>query len=323
MKGGDIDANVPWHFEFGTLFNKTTDVLRIDPADIHMPGGGFLTDGPSLQYALDFILNYKFIFDLDYDVPVLPRGDLISLSEQDNLTENIIDYDSDTSSPISLNFWNNALTATLAWPNLQVAGTETAPGSGVYKGKDESNNAFNLNLDVDQAIANLFFGGKNPFDVSIEVSLVDLGGGVNVQLIDADVAGGLNFLQDFLLDAGNINAVWALENGSTVPFVFGTPTTIQHASTIDTDHDNKVEGDVSLDLVDSTLKNKTDLGLNVGWSFDIVKGSWWYDALVDADSVSIGPLVHYGEDRMPVFDTNLFSDTIGVSFGPESMSLYA
>lgn len=324
FEGGDIDAQIPWQFNFKTLFNKTTDALRVDPSDTLTAGGNFLTDGPSLQYGLDFILNYKLAYDLNYDIAGV-TGDISSNTWTGNHTQNIINYDSETSAPVNINLWNNALTATLAWPNLQVAGTETSPASGVYDGNGASNNAFNLNLDVDQALANLFFGGANPFDISVEVDILGVGGGVSAEIIDADVAAGLNFLQDFKLTAGSIDATLNLEDGSSVPVNFGSPISFANASAIDAagNNDGIVEGIINMDLVGSTLKNDTNLGLNVGWNFDILKGTWWYNAVVDSDSGTWGPVVDLGQNMIPVWDTNIFSAIVGVNFGPDSMGLSA
>jgi len=46
-----------------------------------------------------------------------------------------------------------------------------------------------------------------------------------------------------------------------------------------------------MDLVGSTLSNDTDLGINAGWNFDLLKGSAGYDFLVHSDDVDFGPLL--------------------------------
>jgi len=53
----------------------------------------------------------------------------------------------------------------------------------------------------------------------LSVDLVVAGG--SFELLDADVLAGLNFLQDFLLDAGTIAATLNWEDGSISNFTFG------------------------------------------------------------------------------------------------------
>lgn len=324
FEGGDIDAHVPWQFDFGTFYNKTTDNLLIETGSMLTAGGGFQTDGPSLDYLLDFVLEYALGADVDfyfdYGVGAIDEN-LFSVNLSGDHSTNIIDYHSDTDPGLNLNFWNNALTVTLAWPNLQVNGTETVPASGIYTGDGASNNALNINLDVDQAVANIFFGGVNPFDFSVDLLVV----GGTLELLDADVAAGLNFLQDFELTAGNIDANLVFEDGSSMPFIFGADIELENASLIDVggDGDGFVEAVVDLQLLNSTLENDTDLGFNVGWNLDFIKGSWWYDVGVASGSDNWGPVIDLGEDQIPVFDADIFYDTVGVAFAGESLDLFA
>ena len=207
----------------------------------------------------------------------------------------------------------------LAWPNLEVSGTETS--SGIYEGDGASNNALQLDLDIDQALADIFFGGVNPFDLSVD--LVVAGG--SFELLDADVLAGLNFLQDFLLDAGTIAATLNWEDGSISNFTFGDELNFTNASDIDTggDGDGLVEFTVGLDLVGSTLANDTDLGFNVGWNLDLFKGTWWYDVLVDSDSGNWGPLVDLGQNQIPVAEIDVFNATVGVAFAGQNLDIFA
>jgi hypothetical protein len=183
-----------------------------------------------------------------------------------------------------------------------------------------------LNLDIDQALADIFFKGVNPFDLSVDLGVA----GGSLELLDADVAAGLNFLQKFLLNAGTIDATLNWENGTTSSFTFGDKLTFANASAIDAggNQNGQVEFTVDLDLVNSTLANQTDLGFNVGWNFDLAEGTWWYGIDLGAlgsvgDSGSFGPFVDLGQDQIPVASIPVFIDTVGVAFGGESLSLFA
>ncbi len=324
FEGGDIDADIPWQFDFDTIYNKTTDVLVIDTNATLLGGGFFQTDGPSLDYMLDFIFNYSLQANVDLVVDLGVDSideNLFSINTANNYSTSIINYHSDTSPPINFTLPDplGSISVELAWPNLEVSGTETS--SGIYEGDGASNNALQLDLDIDQALADIFFGGVNPFDLSVD--LVVAGG--SFELLDADVLAGLNFLQDFLLDAGTIAATLNWEDGSISNFTFGDELNFTNASDIDTggDGDGLVEFTVGLDLVGSTLANDTDLGFNVGWNLDLFKGTWWYDVLVDSDSGNWGPLVDLGQNQIPVAEIDVFNATVGVAFAGQNLDIFA
>lgn len=328
FEGGDIDAEIPWQFDFDTIYNKTTDVLQISTSAMILGGGNFQTDGPSLDYLLDFIFEFYASADVDLYIDLEPLGTVdeglfdITVGPE-AYSANIIDYDSDTSAPIDFTLPDplGSISVELAWPNLEVSGTEAVPGSGIYAGNGASNNALQLDLDIDQALADIFFGGVNPFDLSVDLGVA----GGSLELLDADVLAGLNFLQGFLLDAGTIDATLDWEDGTSTSFNFGDVLNFTNASNIDAggDGDGLVEFTVGLDLVDSTLDNDTDLGFNVGWNLDLIQGGWWYDIVVASDSGNWGPLVNLGENYIPVADLDVFSDTVGVAFGVQSVDIFA
>ena len=324
FEGGDIDADIPWQFDFDTFYNKTTDVLVIETYAEILNGGFFQTDGPSLEYMLDFIFNYDVFVDVDIEIDFALAEideDLFTINSNNDFQTNIIDFDSDTSDPLNFTLPDplGSIDVTLAWPNLEVSGTQTS--LGIYEGDGFSNNALNVNLDIDQAFADVFFGGVNPFNLNVDLTVA----GGTLELLDADVAAGLNFLQDFLLTAGNIDAILEFEDGSSQIFTFGDELIFNDASDIDAggDGDGLVEFEVVLDLVNSTLANDTDLGFNVGWNLDLFQGGWWYDIAVYDDSGSWGPAVDLGEDQIPVADIDVFSEIVGVAFGVENFDIFA
>lgn len=327
FEGGNIDATIPWQIDIDTGFNLTTDVLTLDTSAVLLGGGSFLTDGPSLEYMLDFIFNYSLNADVDIVVnlpspfPDINQG-LFNISPAANNTINIVDYDSDTAGGLAFDF-PFGITATLAWPNLEVTGTETAT-PGTYSGNGASNNALNINLDIDQALADIFLGGVNPFDLSVSAGVA----GATLELVDVDVSAGLNFLQEFMLQAGTLEATLVFENGSEFDFTFGDELVFNFASTLDVDNDGDIEFEVVMDLVDSMYANDTNLGFNVGWNFDLVKGTWFYGIDLGilgsiGDNGTYGPLVDLGQNMIPVADIDIFDAQFELDFAPETIDLFA
>lgn len=319
FEGGDIDASIPWQLDFETNFNRTTNVLTLDTDASLLYGGSFQTAGPSLEYVLDFFLQYDFYADVDVNYGI-DTANLFTIDwdNGDGYTLNIIDYDSTDEEGLSIDL-PFGITATLAWPNLEVDGAETSLGT--YEGDGASNNALDINLDIDQAIAEIFlepYGIPNPFDLSVDIGIA----GGSLELLDADVNAGLNFLQDFMLQSGDLDATLNFEDGSSTSFTFGDELTFDFASTLDVDNDGVVEFEVALELIGSTLNNDTDLGFNIGYNFDILKGDAWYDLWLVSDSVEFGPLVDLG-DSFPIASIDVFETTVGVNFEEESVDLFA
>jgi len=333
FEGGDIDAEIPWELNFDTSFNHTTDVLTIGTQADVITGGFFNTDGPSLSYMLDFIFEYDLgaSIDVGIDFGEVAGFSLGGVHENlfnerftDGYSTNIVDFNSD-GGPFVAEF-PLGITGTLAWPQLEVAGSESS--LGIYQGTDSSNNVVDIAMDVDTALAELFFGGVNPFEIP-DVNLGVAGG--SLDLLDLGVNAGLNFIQDFILSAGTLDATLMLENGMTSDFTFGDELTFASASALDEDHDGVVEFDIELNLVDSTLANDTDLGFNVGWNFDLIQGDWWYDFSITVlgddygwkDSDDFGPLVPLGDPSIPLADVDVFTDIVGVNFGAQSIDIFA
>ncbi len=238
FEGGDIDAEIPWRVNFQTDYNRTTDVLTLDTSAFLLGGGSFNTVGPSLEYELDFVFNYdvdtdvRLVVDfgsIDFEVVEFDLGSLsktiFNFDKSANYTTNLIDYDSVTSGGLSVDF-PYGITGTIEWPNLVVNSTENSPGS--YSGNGASNNALNVNLDIDQALADIFLGGKNPFDLSANLGVA----GGYLETLDVDVAAGFNFLQAFQLNAGNLAGTVIFEDNSTMDFNFGDELIFTSASVL-------------------------------------------------------------------------------------------
>ncbi len=103
-------------------------------------------------------------------------------------------------------------------------GSESLPG--LFTSDGASNNFLELGLDVDQALADIFLGGVNPFDVGFDIGVA----WGNAELLDLDLSGGLNFLQSFAMDEQGLSGVLLFEDGSQQAFTFGSDILLQNAS---------------------------------------------------------------------------------------------
>lgn len=361
FEGGDIDAEIPWQLDFETNFNRTTDFLTIKTDATLLPGGLFTTDGPSLEYQLDFIFDYYLNASLNawLDIgAVIPIDDFrASLFNTGPISGdnqfNLIDYDSDLSAPLVLKLPTDLLgisdygiSAELAWPNLEVAGAETESSViGNYYGSGASNNFFQVNLDVDQfawdvytaqlsaaakAAGNTAFTAPpNPFDLKtgyIDDIKTDWVGG-KLEMLDIDVNAGLNFVQNFLLQTGALESNLVFEDGSKQQFTFGDELLFSNASILDFNGDGDVDFTVEVDLVDTMLFNNTDLGFNLGYNLDILKGSVYAQIPgIGGVDIAVGPLLDVDAltgSTIPVASIDVFNSTVGIIFEQQSVNLYA
>ena len=310
--GGQIDADVPWDLDFETSYNRTTDVLAIGTGAALAAGGSFVTAGPELTYDLDFLfdvyLNARVGVYVDLEVTSIDET-LFNPTVDIDQTLALIDFDSTTSPSFTLDF-PYGISGTLEWPNLEVSGIEGALGS--YSGSGSSNNFITVNLDADQLAADVLLGGANPFDLSADLGVA----GGSLELVDVDVFAGLNFLQNFTLQAGGLSSTMIFEDGSSRAFNFGDELIFTDASGLDANNDGNIDFTINMSLPNSSVTNDTDLGFNVGYNFDLLKGGWWYDVAVASDSGSFGPFVDLG-GSVPVASVDVYSNTYGLAFEGE------
>ena len=314
LEGGSVDAVVPYDVSVDVFYNITTDQLELDPAVALAAGGFFQTDGPSLEYSLDLL----FILALGATVEI---ADIEVFNPSINVNETVplIDYDSETSPPIEIGDEDDALSATLAWPNVDVSSTDD--GGGDYSGNAASNNVLELNLDVDQTIADLFLGGGNPFDLGFDTFSEFFGTGVkaNLELLDLDLTAGLNFLQDFELDAGAIEADIVFEDGSTFDFDLSSPTLYNNASAFDSNGDGTIDFDLEFEMAGATFSNDTDLNLNVGYNLSLLEGSFKAGILGIVEEGSFGPVFETG-DTADVAQFDVFEDEFALNLTGDDLS---
>ena len=160
-----------------------------------------------------------------------------------------------------------------AWPNLDTS--SAASSTNVVTSAGASNNFFGIGLDVDDLLFTIL-KLPNPFDVGFDFEVV----WGNVEVLDLDLSAGLNFLQDFAMTVSSLTGVIEFEDGTTNTFNFNDDITLTNASSYDADGDGEIEFELTL-APNASLQNDTDLGVNLGFQFDVVKASGGYDFVVD------------------------------------------
>jgi hypothetical protein len=148
-----------------------------------------------------------------------------------------------------------------------------------------------VNLDVDLiALALAVLGiSPNPLDLGF------------VDLLSLNVNGGVDLTQHFdlnsVLKAQDASII--LEDGSSLPFAFGSPLPIiPNASSHDANHDGKIDFGLHL-TPDATLQNETALGFHVGADLTLFDmGDVW-------GGISLGGDLPLGE--IPIYTPDAFA----------------
>lgn len=306
--GGSIDASAPYGITIDTSYNHTTDVLLIESAaDLLSSGVNFTTSGPNGSYILDFIFNYAISASLGIDYE-LDTATLVSFGSSGNYSVNILSIESEN---IGISFdFDYGLSITLAWPNLDT--TSVVTSETVFSSSGSSNNFLQFGVDLDQAFADIFLKGANPFDVSIDISVAD----GNVQLLDVDLSAGMNFLQEFAMALGTLGGTLLFENGTAMGWNFND-IMIANASSYDADGDGLIEFGLMLDQA-ATLTNETGLGFNMGYSVALLQASGSYDVVVDSGDWSFGPVWSTGQ-TFPLASIGLYNATFGLDFASQTI----
>ena len=244
---GDIQATLPYNITIDTSYNVTTDSLLIDPTAVLDPSAFFETHGPGGTYKLDFVCLAELSAFLHNPIKDLDK------SVSADLGFNLLNIDTDTFNK-SVDIPpppNTVTTVTLNWPKVDTNG---APVDADTLHSDGTSPDI-VHLDVDViALACAVLGIPNPLDLGF------------VKLLGLNVDGGVDVAQHFdlnsVLKAQNASIV--LEDGSSLPFAFGSPLPIiPNASSHDANHDGQIDFGLHL-TPDATLDNETDIGFHVG-----------------------------------------------------------
>jgi hypothetical protein len=158
------------------------------------------------------------------------------------------------------------LSISFDWPHLSVQQDDQS--GNVVSGDGASNNFIQLNWDVDFGVAQIF-----PLFAPIEAVLdPDPLDPDNFEILDLDVSGGANFLQNFVLEALGIGGTLTFENGDQKTFLPGQDIPIiPNASSLDgPDEGTTIEVALSL-TPDVTLQNTTSIGFNIGGQLGLLK----------------------------------------------------
>ena len=284
-----------------------------------MTGASFNTIGPTGSYVLDFIYDILLNACAGVDIDLGELGSITRVGQPRHDRHrtgllNVLDLDSDTlGGTIEFPPPLDAFSVNFAWPNITTSGTfppnpVTADGA--------SNNFLELVLDVDTLVTQLL-GIPNVFDpprLTAGPFFAD------IDLLDVDVIGGLNFLQDFALELGDLTGILTFEDGSSQLFHIGDSLLINDASLIDAGGDDDGLVEFQFDVVPTaTLHNQTDLGFNIGVEVSLLSVELGYDIEIASDSTTLGPLANFGATA-PVGDINVFNSTFGLNFGQKIYS---
>jgi Bacterial Ig domain len=254
---GDIEATLPYNITIDTSYNVTTDSLLIDPTAVLDPSAFFETHGPGGSYSLDFV------FDATLSAFFHPLvGPNLDETVSADLGFNIFEIDSaEFTKTIDLPPVNPVATLTLNWPHS--VGESTLETNGAPVDADtlhsDGTSLDIVNLDVDViALALAVLGiSPNPLDLGF------------VDLVELNVNGGVALAQHFDLNSV-LDASLTLEDGTALPFEFGSPLPIiQNVSSHDANHDGTVGLGLHL-TPDATLHNNTALDFHVGGDIGIL-----------------------------------------------------
>ncbi len=148
---------MPVQVQVDTTFNRTTDTLLIDPSIAIAPGAHFQTTGPEGHFNIDLVFSL-----LGRAFVELATADLYNDSFNLTYSNNLFEFGSALADK-NVNQFQGSLVASIAWPHLNVSGTDTGSGA--------SNPFFTATIDVDDVVFTALLGAGNASGVhDIETS---------------------------------------------------------------------------------------------------------------------------------------------------------
>jgi hypothetical protein len=295
LDGGGIDASIPIDVTVDSTYNHTTDAIYIDSSMALGSDGSFNTTGPEGHLKIDALLSY--LLEAHIGGITVPDADFGPYSLDKDWS--IVDLDT-SSDPFTLPIVPG-LELTAEWPHISV---DNDPG--LLSGSGFSNDMLALNLDIDQIISNIFFGGADPLDS--DPTTED-----NFEVADLDLVGGLRLLQDFAIGLNSGQTVdLVLEDSTHIPLTIGTGLWITDASSHDLDHNGVVTFSFDLDP-DVQLTNSTSIDIDLSAQAAILRNIPVIDYTV------------YEDNNIPIADVpiEVYNNTFGLNgVGSQEVSFF-
>lgn len=305
FEGGEIDASAVFDLTIDTLYNKTTDVLLFT-ADSVLKDLDFTTEGPDGSYALDLIFEFMAsVYGSVGGIEIFNEstGQLKLRENLFTLTSDELEYEQDLGAGFSITF---------AWPTVD--STSGPLFGGTANATGTSNNFLELGLDVDDLIFTL---AKLPNPLGIDFNYLAPVVGGTADIVDLDLSAGLNFIQNFALTINSLAGLLTWEDGSSQAFSFDTDIQLLNASSKDANRDGSIGYTLTL-TPNADLLNDTELGINFGYEFGVLKFSGYYNILVDEGTFEKGPVFGV-DDTFELGSIDLYSTEFAVNFGSENV----
>jgi Ca2+-binding RTX toxin-like protein len=282
LNGGELEADIPVEVVFTAPRQvEQGEIFNVGSAFTVDGGATFETDGPSVQFGLDFVLDIAAELLLDIfggEIPLFDfdTADLLGTGTLGEPGFNIFDVSPGDTFEIPLPAGS---TLDLTNPDFATLGMPTNPPSNTHLEGMDTEELADLTLDIDGALSALIpafppLGGGESFGLS--QSFGDLGSvdvftvGYEWDLLDIDLQGILSAVQDFTLDITELPLMATLEDGITTITGFSVgdnisvdvPLATAFDVDIDGDADGMMDFDVAIDMK-AVFENVTELGFDM------------------------------------------------------------
>ncbi|SLN33361.1 Bifunctional hemolysin/adenylate cyclase precursor [Roseivivax jejudonensis] len=266
LNGGEVDAEIPVDVVFNTPRQvEQGETFTLETAYSVDGGASFVTDGPGVQFGLDFVLDFDANLVLDLfgaNVPVfdIDTASLLGTGELGEPGFNIFDVSpgDEFAIPVDGVIVQELL---LTNPDFGATGSPVNPANTILEGSDNET-LVDLTIDVDGFVSTVTplpqLGGTGGDGFNVNFGDV---GSINVasfeyawDLLDVDLQGILSAVQDFTLEITQLPMTLLLEDNSTINGVFvgdDISVDVPEGSTFDVDTDGDMDG--MLDILDISV----------------------------------------------------------------------
>lgn len=293
LDAGNITANLYVTTTIEATYNKTTDTLFLQTSYI-LNGGDFTATGPNGSVDVSF----KFDLNGNVEVSLEPLDTLTGWANigfglpDPNIDIEIVDITTqglEETWPLPV----PGVDLTLSWPDTSiVSGSLTGTGS---------DHIVLVNADLDAAAAYYF-------PPALALSDPIPGTDVDPQLLDVDVQGFVDLVQELEVKLNGLTGALVLEDGGVpILFNFGDDLPfLTNASGHDANHDGTVGFTVGI-IPDAALASKAMIEFGIGASVYLFR-----DLPFDLDPVKLF------DEELPLFDIPFFNETFDLEgFQPQ------